>query len=647
MDVARTGPERTDTMNLPAHFNGVGLHDTPGAGTAAWGYSESLTHAQLLRAHGVTLYKILSDGANKTERCRAYVNAGIVPIVRPYVDKPWGRDPQSWLPPADIIKPYVDVGVQFFELGNEWNIECEWAIPYPGAAATIARFVVEAWQVILQRQSEVPGSIMLFPSNTPGGNTDHRACFLAIKAELSARGLLSTVQHAAIHPRPHNNPPDTVWSPTNTVCFDEWRWIRDNFQPSATYWVTEHGYSVGDSQNANYPPIDLNLHTEYNWELLKRLNPAHPKAIEPGLGGVMYWFEAGWGHWGAWPKDALRDSVVPEMPAPSPLWERMGAQASELAFSRYGDTPPPPDPPPDPPPADRAVGIDVSYCQDGIDEDTSGVNWTEAATHNSFAIIRCSIGETMDRCLYSHYNKAKAAGMLVGFYHYLSENYPGRQQARFVQALTNDLDFDLPVALDVEAQGLTKQQVMDFVARWKELTIEPLAIYTSRTAWNRIVGPGAQPWAAGCKLWVADARDVPAPALPDPWVSWEFWQYGVKAGQEFPTAIDRNRFRGTIADLQAAYGDWLVPPAPPTDIRVTYEPGGPYIVGTFKVADVWLLRYDAWDNPEQCLTGSKPEHGPAGFTFSAPNPGMYELTDGFTSWDVEARSGFTTRVVWA
>jgi GH25 family lysozyme M1 (1,4-beta-N-acetylmuramidase) len=307
----------------------------------------------------------------------------------------------------------------------------------------------------------------------------------------------------------------------------------------------------------------------------------------------------------------------------------------------------PPAPPPDPPPAERAVGIDVSYCQDGIDEDTSGVNWTEAATHNSFAIIRCSIGETMDRCLYSHYNKAKAAGMLVGFYHYLSENYPGRQQARFVSALTNDLDFDLPVALDVEAQGLTKQQVMDFVARWKELTIEPLAIYTSRTAWNRIVGPGAQPWAAGGKLWVADARDVPAPALPDPWVTWEFWQYGVKAGPEYPSAIDRNRFRGTIADLENEYGDWLVPPAPPTDIRVTYEPGGPYIIGSFKVADVWLLRYDPWDNPEQCLTGSKPEHGPAGFTFSVPNPGMYELTDGFTSWDVEARSGFTTRVVWA
>ena len=225
--------------------------------------------------------------------------------------------------------------MQLIESGNEWNIACEWNKPIPGPEA-IARAVVDAWEVMLERQNEVPGCVMLFPSNTPGGNVDHRLCYPAIRAELVYRGLLSTVKHVAIHPRPHNNPPETAWSPTNTVTFDEWRWIRDNFQPSAYYWATEHGYALGDSQNANYPPIDLGRHTDYNWQLSRWMNPAEPMAIEPGLAGVCHWFEAGWGHWGAWAKDVLRDSPSPEMPAPSPLWLRMGERVSKLRFSGMG-----------------------------------------------------------------------------------------------------------------------------------------------------------------------------------------------------------------------------------------------------------------------------------------------------------------------
>jgi hypothetical protein len=90
------------------------------------------------------------------------------------------------------------------------------------------------------------------------------------------------------------------------------------------------------------------MHTDYNWELFQRMNPNHPKAIEPQFAGAMYWFEAGWGHWGAWAKDSLRDSPVPEMPAPSPLWERM--IATPLRFERYGGSPEPPPVPPEPGP---------------------------------------------------------------------------------------------------------------------------------------------------------------------------------------------------------------------------------------------------------------------------------------------------------
>ena len=330
-------------VKVPDHFNGIGMHDTAGSEVATFSYQEAKAHAKELRDHGVTLYKLFG-GTTKVQRAKAYVEAGITVVMRFWVLTPWGRPPGSWITPADQIKQFVDVGVQMFEPGwNELNISGEWPDEkIPTDPAKIARIVVDAWEVGLGVCRGV-GAIPLFPTNTPGGNVDHRLCYPAIVAELISRGLLNTVQHVGCHPRPHNNPPDTKWTATNTVTFDEWRWIRDQFKNGCYLWATEHGYSLKDDQNHGYPQIDLSMWTEYNWEVFKRMNPAHPKAIEPQLAGVMYWIERGWGHWGAWGKDALVDSPVPEMPAPSPLWIRMGERKDELAFSRRGEVVPRPE----------------------------------------------------------------------------------------------------------------------------------------------------------------------------------------------------------------------------------------------------------------------------------------------------------------
>jgi len=325
-------------VKVPDHFNGIGAHDTAGSEVATLSYPEAKAHAKELRDHGITLFKLFG-GTTKVTRARAYVDSGITVAMRFWVFKPWGRPPTSWVIPADQIKQFVDVGVQMFEMGwNEFNIADEWPDnKIPRDPAKIARAVVDAWEVGLGACAVVPGAVPLFPSNTPGGNVDHRLCYPAIVAELETRGLLDTVQHVGCHPRPHNNPPDTVWTATNTVTFDEWRWIRDQFHNGCYLWATEHGYSLKDDQNHDYPQIDLSMWTEYNWNLFVRMNPKHAQAIEPQLAGVIYWVERGWGHWGAWGKDALVDSPVPEMPAPSPLWIRMGERKDELAFSRCGE----------------------------------------------------------------------------------------------------------------------------------------------------------------------------------------------------------------------------------------------------------------------------------------------------------------------
>jgi len=330
-------------VRVPDHFNGIGVHDTTGSEVAVMDYEQAKAHAGELRDHGITLYKLFG-GTTKVQRAKAYVEAGITVVMRFWVLKPWGRPAGTWVTPSDQIKMFADMGVQMFELGwNEFNIADEWLDnKIPADPAQIARVVVDAWEVGLGASGSVSGTVPLFPSNTPGGNVDHRQCYAAIVAELQKRGLVDTVRHVACHPRPHNNPPNTTWTATNTVTFDEWRWIRDKFNNGCYLWATEHGYSLKDDQNHNYPQIDLTMWTEYNWNLFKRMDPEHAQAIEAQLAGVMYWVERGWGHWGAWGKDALVDSPAPEMPAPSPVWNRMGQRKDELAFSRRGQTVIPP-----------------------------------------------------------------------------------------------------------------------------------------------------------------------------------------------------------------------------------------------------------------------------------------------------------------
>ena len=108
-------------LEVPEHFNGVGLHDTPGSETATWGYQQASSHARELRDDGITLYKLFG-GTTKVERGRAYVDEGIVTAVRFWRDKPWGSGDYQWVTPSSEMGMFVGAGVQLFELGwNEFN----------------------------------------------------------------------------------------------------------------------------------------------------------------------------------------------------------------------------------------------------------------------------------------------------------------------------------------------------------------------------------------------------------------------------------------------------------------------------------------------------------------------------------------------
>ena len=133
-------------IEFPVHYNGIGLHDTPGSETAAWPYEESKLHAQELRAHGVTLYKLFGS-SSKGSRAQAYRDNGIVVLHRWWPGGAhWGRPPGEWLMPAIDYNYLLASGVSLFEPGwNEFNIADEWVTSIPDAAG-IATVVLDAWE---------------------------------------------------------------------------------------------------------------------------------------------------------------------------------------------------------------------------------------------------------------------------------------------------------------------------------------------------------------------------------------------------------------------------------------------------------------------------------------------------------------------
>ena len=218
------------------------------------------------------------------------------------------------------------------------------------------------------------------------------------------------------------------------------------------------------------------------------------------------------------------------------------AQCMELAKALVKVEPPPP------PPPDRARGIDVSYWQC---EDKPPIDWQVVADSDvDFAIIRASVGDTIDKYWEVNYQGARAAGLLVGAYHYL--NLEGGQAGTFAKAVAGKV-LELGCWADIELDLLTADKCANFF-RYADPQIEQdINIYSSASKFNKY---GTPAWAAGRLLWVADWRDVDAPLLPDAWKEWEFWQHtsdGAVPG--IVGRVDLDVFRGTPELLYSVYGN--------------------------------------------------------------------------------------------
>jgi hypothetical protein len=173
-----------------------------------------------------------------------------------------------------------------------------------------------------------------------------------------------------------------------------------------------------------------------------------------------------------------------------------------------------------------------------------------------FAIVRIGDGTYHDRDFSANWDGARAAGLIRGAYLYFEPGDDPVVQADIVVAAVGRLGpGDLPVTLDVEAPSPSVSpaeytaRIHTWVDRVTAGTGRAPIIYTGRYYWDPYV---ASSDFAGLPLWHAQYTSAACPNINDRWGDWAFWQY-TSSGSVPGIAgnVDRNRFNGTYAELQA------------------------------------------------------------------------------------------------
>lgn len=202
------------------------------------------------------------------------------------------------------------------------------------------------------------------------------------------------------------------------------------------------------------------------------------------------------------------------------------------------------------------LGTDVSHWQASVDWYAL---WDQGYR---FVFIKVSEGYTYEDIRWKkHYDEARAAGFIVGAYHYFTPSVNGIAQAGWFYSVIKDVEWDLPPALDVEEPpgGLSTAsyaaRVRACIGEMKDLWQEKPFIYTSANCWKYTGN-----MTIDVHWWVAHWTARPDPFLPAGCPSWKVWQY-------WSDSLDRNRFNGTYDDLLEFVGS-TPPPSGELELRV-------------------------------------------------------------------------------
>lgn len=195
-------------------------------------------------------------------------------------------------------------------------------------------------------------------------------------------------------------------------------------------------------------------------------------------------------------------------------------------------------------------GIDV-YHGDTI------LDWANVKTVSDYVYFKASEGSSVqDPAFRKNIKAARAAGLLVGAYHFFRPDQDPIVQARnFLSAIAGNFQagIDLPPMFDWEAP--CSSGAVYNIARAKvflstiegALKVKPL-LYFSPGYYNELGNPVDFYEYA---IWLANYGH-PAPAVPPPWSQWQFWQWS-ETGRVSGTSgnVDTDIFNGTLDQLKA------------------------------------------------------------------------------------------------
>lgn len=194
-------------------------------------------------------------------------------------------------------------------------------------------------------------------------------------------------------------------------------------------------------------------------------------------------------------------------------------------------------------------GIDVSQWQGLIDFEAvakAGIDIVYVKATQGTAFV--------DPYLYRNYREAQSAGLLTGFYHYLTAQNPrmARQEAYHFVTTIEGLFSDARLVMDLEdIRGMNREQVnevaLTFLQSVERYSNRSVAVYADAFNASRVLDRSL----AVYPLWIAQ-YDVRFPNLNNPWGTWAGWQYTSQGRVPGISGnVDRSIFRREILQAES------------------------------------------------------------------------------------------------
>lgn len=226
-------------------------------------------------------------------------------------------------------------------------------------------------------------------------------------------------------------------------------------------------------------------------------------------------------------------------------------------------------------------GIDISYAQGLID-------WDKVANSKLIDYAFCKATEGTahaDNQFKRNWDAIKAHGLVRGAYHFARPNIDAVAQAKYFVSTVGPLDPTDMLVLDVEAGTINGTQFTEWNIAFLE-TVEKLSgvtpiIYTGGPFFNSHAGTPditTIQRLAHFPLWLAAYATNPEKYIPLEWknLGWTFWQRTGDVAAPGDTTlqvpgingnVDRDNFKGTLADLKAFASSLHINPVPKVDVR--------------------------------------------------------------------------------